>query len=189
MRLCADPADKSPRILSPCYGRHSRPFPRGLLLLPGGRKSLRVFLNRRLRHHKHCGHDIEGFRQLIQCSERQILFRPFDRPHIGAVKVALDGKLLLRPAPSHSEPSHDHCDDVNRRGLSHAQKSPVRPALALQGIPSICEGQNIFLSLNIEQDVKSPCWFRQRINRNGLNLQNQVAASPMRGRFRPANGS
>jgi hypothetical protein len=105
------------------------------------------------------------------------------------VQVALGRKLLLRPAASHPEPSHDDGDDVYRCGLHHAGQSRVRLDLALQGIPSICKSRNIFPSLDFDRDVKSPCCFRQRMNRNGLNLQNKVAASPARGRFRPANGS
>jgi len=189
MRLCADPAGKSTRILSPCYGRHSRPLSRGFLLLPGGRKALCVVFDRRLRHHENRRHHMQGLGQLVQRSERQIFLRPLDCPHIGAMQVALGGKFLLRPAPSHSEPSHDESDDVNRRGLHHVRQRPVQLALALQGIPSIYKSRNIFLSLRIDRDVKSACCFRQRINRTGLNLQNQVAASPTRGRFRPVNGS
>jgi hypothetical protein len=184
MLLCADPAGESPRILPPADGGHSRPFSLRLLLLSRGRKPLGVFVDGCLRHHKNCRHDVEGFSQLIQCSERQIFFCPLDGPHIRAVQVALDRKLLLRPAAGHSESSHDDGDDVNRHRLAHVRQRPVQLALALQGIPSICKSRNIFVSLRIGRDVKDSCWFCQCINRIGLSFQNQVAASPMRGRFR-----
>jgi hypothetical protein len=59
------------------------------------------------------GTNPQRLREFVQCAKGEILFGPFDRSNVGAMKIASSREGFLRPSPLLAEPAHNGGDDID----------------------------------------------------------------------------